>query len=210
MIRVVDHVVLVLTVLFEVVEGDCVTLNAHLFDEIAKIAPRALMQVLEQTERELGVVLHGGVRGQLLFDFVSHDVLISEHVSDSALVNWHALLISVVESLVLMSVTILHVEMLSLGQLGDLLKWHLVDSLIHEILCEDLVVHAASMSVLDQMQQSSLLIVIQATHAFNKFPKFFFRVLVGLIPRLCGIVEMSNEVLELLRVGVDVLKQIFI
>ena len=39
MIRVVDHVVLILTVLFEVVEGDCVTLNAHLFDEIAQITP---------------------------------------------------------------------------------------------------------------------------------------------------------------------------
>lgn len=109
-----------------------------------------------------------------------------------------------------MSVSILHIEMLSLGQLGNFLEQRLVDSLIHEILSEDLVLHAASMSVLDQMEQSFLLIVIQATHAFHKFLKFFFGSLMGFIPRLCCIVEMSNEVLELLRVGVSILKQILI
>ena len=144
-----------------------------------------------------------------MLDLPSHDVLVSEHVPHSALINWHALLVCVVESLLLMSVTILDVEVLSLGQLCDLLQLPVVHSLVHERFGEDLALSTASMSVLDQVEHSFLLIVAQVAHAFHKFLKFFLGVLVGFILSQCRIVELSDEVFELRHRCVSSLKQIF-
>ena len=96
MVRVVDQVVLELADLLDVIVGDCVTLDTYFFDEVTQFPIRSLVQVLEQTVFELCVVLHCRVGWQLLLNRPSNDVLIPEHVPDGALVNWHALFLSVI------------------------------------------------------------------------------------------------------------------
>lgn len=61
MVRVVDQVVLVLSVLLQVVEGNGVSLDANFFDKLAELTISTLTQVSEQTVLELGALLHAGV-----------------------------------------------------------------------------------------------------------------------------------------------------
>ena len=61
MVRVVDQVVLVLSVLLQIVEGNGVSLDADFFDKLAELTISTLTEISEQTVLELGALLHAGV-----------------------------------------------------------------------------------------------------------------------------------------------------
>jgi len=50
---------------------------------------------------------------QLILHFPAEDVLITKHIPDAILINWHALLFCIVHRLTLMPVSILHVVVFS-------------------------------------------------------------------------------------------------
>ena len=103
-----DEVVFVLSVLQEVVERNGVALDSNFFDQVTKLSIGTLAQVGKQTVLELVILLHVGVVGNLVDDSVAEDVLVSEHVTHSALVSGHALLVCKLHCLLVVHVAVLH------------------------------------------------------------------------------------------------------
>ena len=164
-VGVVDEVVFVLAELLEVVVGDGCAPDAHFLDQFSELrVQRAFVQVLQQTVFELRAINHGRVGRELFLDLPSHDVLVAQHVPHGLFIDWLALLFGVVESLPLMPVIVLLLEVLRFGQLGKFHERRGVHNIVHELLGELLARSATSVSILDQVDECSLLLIVQAAN----------------------------------------------
>ncbi len=111
---------------------------------------------------ELGSLLHSSVGGKFLAHSMAEDVLVAEHVSNSALINWHTFLVSVLHSLLVKLVTILHAEVLLLRNLSESLKLSLVSEAVHEILVDFLAGGTSiTSSVLDHVDECALVLTAE-------------------------------------------------
>ena len=59
---------------------------------------------------ELGGVTHSTVVGNLLVDLGAEEMLVTEHISHALLVNRHALLVSILHGLLVVTVPVLEFE----------------------------------------------------------------------------------------------------
>lgn len=107
LIRVMDHVILVLSEVLKVVEGNSVSLDSNFFHELAKLTVRTFAQVSQESVLELRALLHVRVVGNLRVELVANDVLVTEHVSHAPLVDLHSILVSILHRLLVMTVPVL-------------------------------------------------------------------------------------------------------
>ena len=200
-----DEVIFIHSELLQVVERNTVALDTNLLDEVTEFTPRSLSQIGKETVLVLGSLLHGGVGGQLLFHLPAEDVLITKHVTDRVLVNWHALLVCVVHGETLMSVSVLHLEVCLFGDARQLLGESRVDDGVHHALGSFLSWSDVSLRVLDHVDQSTLLGRVESGKKIAELGEFLLFVLKGLKARLADKVSSSNQLFEIVAASVKVL-----
>jgi len=101
-------------------ERNGVAVDTDVVNKGLEVTMGSVVNVLEDTVLEHGVLLLHVVGLYFFLYFVSDDVLVSEHVSDLAFVDGHATLISPVHGAAGMAVPVLHVVVLFFGELGEL------------------------------------------------------------------------------------------
>lgn len=121
LIGVVHQLLFGLLQLREVDEGDRVIVDTHISDQLAHVAVRSIIHVLEDTVLLSGVVLHEGVGSNLLLNFLADNVLVPKHVSDLVLIDLHAFLIRPLHGLCGVAIVVLHVEVFFFRKLGKFL-----------------------------------------------------------------------------------------
>jgi len=147
----VDHVILELAVLVQVVEWNSVALNTDLFDKISQITVGTLSKISEKTMLELAVLLLLGIGSNFLLNLVAEVMLIAKHVTDAALINGHTLFVGVVHSHTLMSISVLHRVVFCLRDFSELFELTLVNNGVHYLFDDLTASRNIGMSVLNQM-----------------------------------------------------------
>ena len=133
LVRLVHHVVFVLSESLQVVERNSVSLDSHFLDELSKVTVSAFTEVSQQTVFMLVALLQVGIVGDILIDFLTHNVLVSEHLSNGSLVNFHATLVSVLHRVLVVTESVLHLEVGLLGKLSKLSHLLFVDQSVEHI-----------------------------------------------------------------------------
>lgn len=80
----------------------------------------------------LRVVNSSLVSADFLVGFVTEDVLVAQHIFDLALVDGHALGVSVIHGTALVTVAVLHSVVFLLGKLGKTYQFGLIVQILHE------------------------------------------------------------------------------
>lgn len=92
--------------------------NSNIVDELLQVTVCSIVDVLEETVFQRGVLVSNFVVGNLFDHFRSEDVLVPEHVTHLAFIYGHALLVSPGKSFLLVSVPILLVVVFLFRNLG--------------------------------------------------------------------------------------------
>jgi len=120
LIRIMKLVFRELSNVSDVVETDVVSVHSNVLEEGFHITVGGLVQVVENTVFHLGVVDLLLVSANFLVHLVAEQVLVTEQVLDLALVDWHALLVSVVHCASLVAVSVLEGVVLVITNFGKL------------------------------------------------------------------------------------------
>ena len=168
-------------------------------------------EVGKNTILKLGLVLLLIIGGDLGNDLVSVKVLVLKQVSNFALADWLAFLVSVVESRFVETEAVLHIEVLFLRDLGEFLL-QVSRCLLFEEVFEVLVAKAILVSlVADVVDKGLLLVVVEAGEKTHELLEPAFVFLLSLV--LSARVEVldADEVGELFAVlVVDTLEKVWV
>lgn len=137
-------------------------------------------------------------------------MLVTEHVSNITLIGWHSLLFSEVERLTLVLVSVLHIEVFSLGELGNILKSRGISDRVHEYGCKLLAGSDVTVSILDQVKHGFPLVLVESSHVAHELGELLLVVLMSLILGLGAEVERTDKLLELWVVNVDILQHVLV
>jgi len=127
-------------------ESDGLFVDTNVIKKISEISPGGLIDVGEDTIVELGVVQLFTVSGDFFFDLCSENVLISKHVFDFSLVDWHFLFVSPFHGFLIMIESILKGEVCVLALLCKNLLEVITATLINEFI--SILLHLVELSSL--------------------------------------------------------------
>jgi len=207
-VAVMHEVIFVLAELNQVVEGNGIALDTDLLDELSEFAISSLTKISKETVLKLRLLLHGCVGVDLLRGLIPNDMLVTEHFADSALIEWHALLLSEVHGVLLVHVAVLEGKVLGLAQLSELLEEGIVSGGIHDLLSKLLAIDGIASPVADHMHEGTLLIAVKTGQDVLKLRELFLFHLMSLVFSLRKEVQLANEVFELRRFSVDALHEL--
>lgn len=114
LVRVVHKLFFSLLKTGKVHEGNRMVVDTNISDQLAHVTGGRVVNILEDTMLQGRMVLLESVVRDVLFNLVTHDMLVTEHVSDLVLIDLHAFLISPLKCLGGVTVVILQVEVLLL------------------------------------------------------------------------------------------------
>ena len=137
-------------------------------------------------------------------------MLVTEHISNITLIGWHSLLLSEVERLTLVLVSVLHIEVFFLRELGEILKRSAISDQVHEFGCNLLASSDFTVSIPDQVKHGSLFVISESSHAAHELSELILVVLMSLIPGLGVEVERTDKLLELWVVDVGILQEVLV
>ena len=202
------HILLLVLQLLVVHEGNGVASDADFFHELSEVAVRTFSQICEETVFELVVrILELLVRSQLISHLPTHNVLVSEDVSDTLFVYGHAGFVGKVHCSSLHSVSVLFKIVFLLRDLCKLNEIRIIHRTIHHLLKNLFSDRYISVLVVEQVNKGALVFRAQVCQVRHQLLEFFLLILKFLKFSQSLQVEHFNHQLKLFAFGVAIFQK---
>jgi hypothetical protein len=154
---------------------------------------------LKKTDLELVFLKDFHVSVEFFLDLHLDDILMSEHFSDLVFAQWLSLFVSILQSLGVVSIVVLHFVVSLFGKLGKLSLSFVVDHIINNLRLNRSLVGFA----LDHVPHGSHLVKVHGGNKWHQLLEFFLVCLVLLVLSLDSQVKFSYLTDELLTISIN-------